>query len=539
MRCPQVQIEEDDRKRFLKDPGVLTLEVLFGLLSVGNVLILYYLMSAVIPFPVTVTWFQFAIGLLYARVLGECGQEFPNLAYFVPLRIDWKQMGELAFPTIAFIAMIVFGNIMLSMLPAVALFPVAASFAVCSHHFTRFLGCGQVYRPIRWAALALMLAGFLVSCFDDLSVGARVVPVAVCYAVAAAAYRGCFLEKAMHTVRGLGNNLHNQQTMAGVLLLPLLIAVTRERRFFTYMPDNFARGYTWLMWGCLASAAVLPFVKNIVANRLIKIGGQPPWRVIELASMFCIFLLGFLIFDRVSAVGLVAFLLVFGGRSINSMDALSIEAQQPRHPQYSGPGGPKSRGGPPPQKEPAHGTAQPFLDSDLEAAGGYAGRTPGAGQSDAYVAGKTAIPGHAEGYMMGTPEGAYSAGSPVGSPIGSAGSLGGSGSHPYSPPRGASGGEEGFDDGASPSSVGSGRIGKGAAASPGAGSPAAMSRGSPAISGGSPAISGGSPAFSGGSPVAPPAGPAVSRPIVHDTGDLEVPSGGIAAEKSGGIGIDL
>lgn len=377
MRCPQVRIEPEDRKRFFKDPGVLTLELLFGFLSVGNVLTLYYLMSTVIPFPITVTWFQFAIGLIYARVLGECGREFPNLAYFVPLKIDWKQMTELAFPTLAFIAMIVLGNIMLSMLPAVALFPVAASFAVCSHHFTRFLGCGQVYRPIRWAALGLMLLGFLLACFDDMSVGARIVPVAIGYAIAAAAYRGCFLEKAMHTVRGLGNNLHNQQTMAGVILLPLLIAVTRERRFFTYMPDNFGRGYTWLMWGCLASAAVLPFIKNIVANRLIKIGGQPPWRVIELASMFCIFVLGFLIFDRVSGLGFVAFLLVLSGRSMNSLDALSVEAQEPRHPVYSGPGGPKGReaaAGKGPRKEPAHGAAQPFLDSDLEAAGGYSGR---------------------------------------------------------------------------------------------------------------------------------------------------------------------
>eukprot|EP01053_Blabericola_migrator_P004042 Blabericola_migrator_1__4041@NODE_222_length_11195_cov_65_275341_g188_i0_p3_GENE_NODE_222_length_11195_cov_65_275341_g188_i0NODE_222_length_11195_cov_65_275341_g188_i0_p3_ORF_typecomplete_len514_score94_50TPT/PF03151_16/1e15PTPS_related/PF10131_9/0_22DUF3099/PF11298_8/1e04DUF3099/PF11298_8/1_9e02DUF3099/PF11298_8/6_4e02DUF3099/PF11298_8/0_1DUF3099/PF11298_8/6_3e03_NODE_222_length_11195_cov_65_275341_g188_i025444085 len=427
MRCPTVQIEPEDKKRFLKDPGVLTLEVLFCLLSVGNVLILYYLMSTVIPFPITVTWFQFAIGLLYARVLGECGREFPNLAYFVPLKIDWKQMADLAFPTLAFISMIVCGNILLSMLPAVALFPVAASFAICSHHITRFLGCGQIYRPVRWAAMGLMLVGFVISCFDNLALGeCGAIPIAILYALSAAAYRGCFLERAMHTVRGLGNNLHNQQTMAGVLLLPLLIALTRERRFFTYMPDDFSKGYTWLMWGCLATAAVLPFIKNIVANRLIKVGGQPPWRFIELASMLLIFILGFLIFDRVSTLGLLAFILVLGGRTINSFDALSADAQVPRHPTYTGParkgGAPRSSSGtsgteagrapaapadkggtqmtgpqvtPPegslPQNEPMHNAARPFLDSDLEAAGGYPAemRTPApAGRFDDATKGK-------------------------------------------------------------------------------------------------------------------------------------------------------
>lgn len=231
-------------------------------------------------------------------------------------------MKDLIFPTLTFLAMIVLGNMTLGALPSVAIFPVAAALAVCAHHFTRFLGCGQIYRPIRWASIAMMFTGFFISCFDTMSVGARVVHLAIGYAVAAAAYRGCFLERAMHVVRGFGNSLHNQQTFLGVLILPIFIFLTRERHFLVHMPTDFFSIWTWLMWGCLSTAAVLPFVKNIIANRLIKLGGQPPWRAIEVTSMLSIFVLGFLMFDGVSALGLTSFLCVFAGRSLNSLDAI-------------------------------------------------------------------------------------------------------------------------------------------------------------------------------------------------------------------------
>lgn len=92
MHCPQVRLDPESRRKFLTDPTLVALELTFGILSVGNVLVLHYLISVAIPFPITITWFQFLIGLVYARILGEFGREYPQMAYFVPLKLEFKQV---------------------------------------------------------------------------------------------------------------------------------------------------------------------------------------------------------------------------------------------------------------------------------------------------------------------------------------------------------------------------------------------------------------------------------------------------------------
>lgn len=326
IKIPQLKISPKDRDLYFGDSEILTLELLFLVFSVLNVLVIYYIVSVVIPFPITVTWFQFAIALAFSRVFGECGQEYPKLAFFTPLRLKLDELKQLAFPATAFVAMITTGNILLHRLPSVALFPVTAALAVAFHHTTRLVGCGQVYSPFRWASMGVLVLGFLLATFDMNSLGYGIGSTAVIYALTASTYRACFMERAMHIVKGLGNNLHNDQLAVGVLLLPCVIPFTRESRFLTYMPTNISRSYTWLMWGCLVTAAVLPLCKNVVANRLIRLGGQPPWRFIELASVVSIFLIGWSLFGRVGPLGIASFLCVLAGRAMNTVDALSADS---------------------------------------------------------------------------------------------------------------------------------------------------------------------------------------------------------------------
>lgn len=85
IKLPQVNL---DFKKLTEDPQIFMLEGLFAAISVLNVLILYYIMAVVIPFPVTITWLQMGVGLVYARVLGEWGRDRPDYAYFVPVKID-------------------------------------------------------------------------------------------------------------------------------------------------------------------------------------------------------------------------------------------------------------------------------------------------------------------------------------------------------------------------------------------------------------------------------------------------------------------
>eukprot|EP01069_Polyplicarium_translucidae_P011806 Polyplicarium_translucidae@DN4459_c0_g1_i1.p1 len=200
MDFPKPLIEPAQRTKFLKDPEVLTLELLFVLSSVLNVLILYRLLLNVVPFPVALTWFQLLGGLISAVVLGAAGEQFPSLAYFPPFSFSMSKAKELLLPTTVFLGMITLGNV-----------PVVVSAAVVLHHASRFLGCGQVYVPVRWTAVGVMGLGFLLAAFDWRTLGPLLFLVALLYAVCSSVFRGWCLEKALHVVEGRGNQLHNQQ----------------------------------------------------------------------------------------------------------------------------------------------------------------------------------------------------------------------------------------------------------------------------------------------------------------------------------------
>lgn len=183
--------------------------------------------------------------------------------------------------------------------------------------------------PVRWLAVVLMVGGFVTAVAHPGTGGTKMLAFGGAFAIFSSAYRGCFLEKAMHVVQGNGNILHNNQNVIGLILLPFVSAALLEHRVILSAPMKFNQLYTWQYWGCLVSAGTLPFVKNIVANRLIRRTGQGPWRMLELASIVIVIVGGSLI-DKTTAAGVIASVLMISGRLIGSLDALSIEPLQVR-----------------------------------------------------------------------------------------------------------------------------------------------------------------------------------------------------------------
>ncbi|EZG45078.1 putative transmembrane protein [Gregarina niphandrodes] len=328
-----------ERVNYLEDPNILGLESLFGLLSIVNVIVLHYLMAVVIPYPLVVTWIQLALGLLYTHVLGEFGVEYKDFNHFPPTRIFKEKLSELLIPSLAYLSMICSANMLLARVPSVAMYPVVASFAIVAHHAARFFGCGQIYRPSRWVALGVILLGYFISAFDYFAVGGDVILLSLFFGLSTALYRAAFLERSLHITRGLSSELYVHQAVIGIVLLPVVIILSRERRFFTYMPTDFSRAWTWLMWGCLSTAASLPLLKNIVSNRLIRFSGQPPWRFLELFAIILVFVLGWAIFDRINGLSILAFGLVFVGRTLNTIDALRFDEAAAPPFKFTGPGG--------------------------------------------------------------------------------------------------------------------------------------------------------------------------------------------------------
>lgn len=348
LQIPKPKITKEQWDKFLKDPEVVSLECLFVFLTLCNIFVLYRILLDICPFPVTVTWVQLLMGFLFAFVLGIAGHEFPQFSFFPPFSIDWSLYQSLAVPTLVYIGMITLANLLLSSIPSVASFPVAVSLAVFLHHVSRFVGCGQVYLPIRWIAMATMLIGFLIGVIDPRTVGIAALPVALLYAMCSSVFRAWCLEKAMHVVEGRGNTLHNHQVVFGLIVLPLLAIWHGELAIFSWMPKHFDTIFTWQSWGVLVVAGTLPFVKNVIANRMIRRTGQAPWRILEATSMVLIFLVGAGVWDTVSIASVVAFILVLGGRVLAMFDALSKdpterrralrqERQQREEPQHQAP----------------------------------------------------------------------------------------------------------------------------------------------------------------------------------------------------------
>lgn len=323
-------ITKDQWDKFLKDPEVVTLEVLFVFLTLSNIFVLYRILLDICPFPVSVTWFQLFVGFLFAFVMGSASSEFPRCAFFPPFSVDWKLYQSLAAPTLVYLGMITMANVLLCYIPSVAAFPVAVSLAVFLHHVSRFLGCGQIYLPIRWISLGIMLLGFLMGVFDPMTVGLTAFPIALAYGIFSATFRAWCLEKAMHVVEGRGNTLHNHQVVMGLILLPFIGVLNGEYEMFSWMPSNFGKFFTWQSWGVLVMAGTVPFLKNVIANRMIRRTGQAPWRMLEAVSMVLVFALGAGIWDAVSIVGIIAFIFVLAGRVLGMLDALSKDPEERR-----------------------------------------------------------------------------------------------------------------------------------------------------------------------------------------------------------------
>lgn len=316
-------------QRYLRDPEILTSEILFLILTLSNIFVVYRLFLDVVPFPVFVTWWQLAQGLLMAWCLGEVGHEYPKFAYFPRVQIDKRILRRLFVPTIVNAIMLVLANVLLYRVQCVATLPVVVAFAVVLHHVTRFVGCGEEYMPMRWQAIGLLLAAFLLGATDPKTVGSDVLPWALLYAIFSAAFRAAFLQKVMHEVEGKGNLLHNHQHLISVVLLPFVMAICGEGSVFTAMPMSFGALYTWQTWGCLFTVGALPFLKNIVSNRLIRRTGQGPWRCLEVVSIVLVFVIG-VTFGSPGWQGYVAILLVIAGRTLGACDVLlnAAEAEQ-------------------------------------------------------------------------------------------------------------------------------------------------------------------------------------------------------------------
>lgn len=245
------------------------------------------------PIPIFVTWWQLAQGLYTAYLLGEFGTVYPKFALFPPVNFDNSLLRSLALPTMAYVGMLAAANMLLSAAPTACTFSIMAAGAVAAHHAARFIACGEEYMPLRWKGIGILLLAFAIGITDSNIAPGHILPIACGYAALAALFRAGCMDRCLHLVGGRGNTLHNHQHLLGTLILPFIFLISGEiTTFFARMPLNFTKIKTWHVWGCFVTIGALPFVKNVVSNRLIRRTGQGPWRCLELVAVLLLFFIG-------------------------------------------------------------------------------------------------------------------------------------------------------------------------------------------------------------------------------------------------------
>ncbi|KAK2198243.1 hypothetical protein BdWA1_001252 [Babesia duncani] len=312
----------ENLKPYCTDPSLLTVEALFVILTLCNVYVLHALFTVVIPAPIFVTWWQLTQGLLTAWTLGDFGVHFPKLAYFPPVVIEWDMLRTLALPTVAYVAMLCSSNMLLSKTPTTAAFPILASGAVAAHHAARFIACGEEYLPMRWKSIGFLLLAFLLGATDPKVAPANVLTISFMYAFLAAVFRAGFMEQALHIVGGRGNALHNHQHLLACIGLPIVWIFSGELgTLINTLPFDITSTRTWHVWGCFFTVGALPFIKNVISNRLIRQTGQAPWRCLELISVALLFVIGSMQ-QTPSWQAILATLFVLFGRLLGAFDVI-------------------------------------------------------------------------------------------------------------------------------------------------------------------------------------------------------------------------
>lgn len=322
----RLKVSREQWKLFLCDPEVVTLELLVVFLTLSNVFVLYRILLDVCPFPVFVTWVQLLVLFFFSWLFGRFAIEFPRQrTYFPPFSIDVGLYRFLALPIIIYLGIVTSANIMLRTIPAVAAFPIAGSPAIYLHSFSRFLFCGQMYTPLRWLSLGIMLLGSVIGLIDPVSMGVSVFPAVLSYGLCSVIFRAFLLENVMHTVKGQGDIFHSHTVILGLILLGPISIINGDLAAFRWLPKQWNNLFTYQSYATLISAGAIPFIKNIVANRMIHRTGYAPWRILESLTMIAIVGVGIYVWDTLSWLGGMSFALVFTGRLIGSLDVLSRE----------------------------------------------------------------------------------------------------------------------------------------------------------------------------------------------------------------------
>ncbi|KAH7648559.1 hypothetical protein FG379_000584 [Cryptosporidium bovis] len=302
-----------------ENSAILSLSGLFIFITLCNMFIMYRLLLDVIPFPIGVTFSQLLVGMILAYVLGGCDLRK------VKDEIQSK-FSEYLVPVGVYLLMFTIANVLLKSTPVIAVYPSILALAVVLHHIFRYLFCDQ-RNLLSVRTVTITALSYIVACLDTNLVPPTLLGLSILYAISSAIFRAVCLEKALHITERDANKLYNVQVFCGVFAL-FFATVIFEPEFFYSL---YSRGFTeyLLSIGCLFTVGTIPFVKNIIANKLVTLGQQAPWRFSEIVSVALFFVFGSIFFEcDINLFSITSFLLVITSRTMSMVDIINNDKKK-------------------------------------------------------------------------------------------------------------------------------------------------------------------------------------------------------------------
>ena len=105
----------------LKDGALIAFSIgLYSTVSISIVFLNRTMFGKTFPFPVFISWFQQFVGCLFLKVLGIIGEQFPSVAVYPNVQVEWSKIKGVSPLTLSFVAMIGLSNTCLKHTPVSA-----------------------------------------------------------------------------------------------------------------------------------------------------------------------------------------------------------------------------------------------------------------------------------------------------------------------------------------------------------------------------------------------------------------------------------
>ncbi|CEM39086.1 unnamed protein product [Vitrella brassicaformis CCMP3155] len=271
----------------------------------------YTIFTDTLPYPVFVSWFQQAMGLVVFVAIGWIGQFVPSLAFWKPYSFKWHLAVRVLPLTVVFVAMIGFSNTCLKHVQ-VSTYQVARSLTIVFNIVLSYVILGQRSSLMTIVACLVVVSGFIVGSLDPSTLSLM----GILTGSMASFFQAIYMVQIKNVLRHVDGDqnvlMSYNLTLSAVLFVPVIF-IAQEEKFYEALPFEL----TWdaaNVWGSLCASGILSVLIAIASYLCVKHTSPLTFNVVGYAKA-CLQSIGGIIFfaDMVTPKSLLGICLTLGG----------------------------------------------------------------------------------------------------------------------------------------------------------------------------------------------------------------------------------